>query len=78
MFGDDWWDGVLGDVAVVLSKVGLFSLTNANYSAALVDVGEVKARCREEYCVFGCEFGGGVGCGRDLKAFDIYVLFNRE
>ena len=47
MFGDDWWDGVLGDVAVVLSKVGLFSLTNANYSAALVDVGEVKARCRE-------------------------------
>ena len=33
-FGGDWWDGVFGDLAIVLSKVGVALSTNATYSAA--------------------------------------------
>ena len=33
-FGGDWWDGVFGDLAVVLSKVGVAPPTIPTYSAA--------------------------------------------
>ena len=44
-----------------------WSIDQRNFFRGLEDGGEVEARCREERCVFSCEFVGGVGGGRGVK-----------
>ena len=78
-FGSDWWDGVFGDLAVVLSTVGVALSTNATYSAAWkMWVSWRQDGVKRSMYLVGCEFGGVVGYGRYLKVIDIYVLFKRE
>lgn len=35
-------------------------------------MGEVEARCREDKCIFGCQYRGRVCCGRYIEVVGIY------
>ena len=56
-FGGSWWDRVFGDLAVLLSTIGVAPSTQATYSAAWRMWVEWRQVVGQKKCVF--RFGGG-------------------